>query len=194
MNHQLNKNKMEYIMSDSTVENVPAKANERSILDIAQKVCEIMPIYKVRDGRANTFRNLTLAEDETANWKKGLIYFISRYSKGVNLEFWLYSTKGGAHLKDYNDSIRSLVYDGIVCEPCGHAVKLRCQLPDEMSQDDVEQKIRTFVETIEPVAADIRSKITMPEKVVEKRVVPATDTQADPTQEQPVEKVKSKSK
>ena len=131
----------------------------REIGTVAAVAVKVSPSYKVRAQKAKTFVNLTLVEDEKVNWKKGLIYLIARYSKGVNFELWMYSTKKGAHLAEFNDLIRPLADESVKCESLGLALKLRLQLPDAMSDDAVEAAIEKFMSRIEPVLNEIRAKI-----------------------------------
>ena len=147
-------------MSDPVIAvTVPVTVSIREINAIADLAVQLVPEYKIRDQKADTFRNLTLAADEKINWKKGLIYLIAQYSKGVNFELWMYSTKGGAHLSEFNDQIRPLAIGAVKCEKLGHALKLRLQLQDTMKDEEVETAIKEFMTRIEPTLNEIRGKI-----------------------------------
>ena len=162
-------------MSDSVV--VPVV---RDIVSVANKVVQIIPTYKVRAGKAKTFKNLTLIEDEKMNWKKGLIYLLCRFSKGVNLELWMYSTKKGAHLAEFNGRFAALATNGIICDPLGLAKKLRIQLLDSDSDEVVDAKIKAFTDAIEPTVTEVRALVPAP--VVSKKETKAeskTDAKVD---------------
>ena len=149
-------------MSEKNAEVVnPVVVAPREIATIAEIAVKVSPTYKVRAQKAKTFVNLTLVEDEKTNWKKGLIYLITRYSKGVNFELWMYSTKKGAHLVEFNDQVATLADESVKCEALGLAKKLRLQLADTLSDDAVEAAIEKFMSRIEPVLNEIRSKITI---------------------------------
>lgn len=150
-----------------SIEIVPVSAREiQSIADLAVKVS---PNYMIRKTESTTFRCLTLLENEKENWKKGIVYFIARYSKGVNFEMWMYSTKGGAQLAEFNDLIRPLAIGSVKVESLGHALKLRLQLPDAMKDEDVESAIKEMMDRIEPTLQEIRGKIKI--VVSEKKTV-----------------------
>jgi hypothetical protein len=170
-------------MSDPVVPVIPV-VEVRDINVVAEKLVSLAPAYKIRKTESNTFRCVTLSEDEALNWKKGLVYFIARYSKGINLEFWLYDTKGGVGLAQFNDLFRPLAKDGITCEPCGKAVKLRIQLPDADVEEIMITKITGFLAVIEPVATEVRTKIVInvsPKKTAKaKTVAPAPVTEVAP--------------
>jgi hypothetical protein len=179
-------------MSDGVVTAVAA----REIDAVAAEFMKICPSYKVRKTASKTFRCMTPADDEAANWKKGLVYFITRFSKGVNLEMWCYSTKSGAHLAAYNDRFKALAGDTIKCEPLGHAVKLRIQIKDTADDTAVTEQITAFLATVEPVVTEVRAEIPAP-VVAEKKAPKAKKevvTPADGTVATEPVKAKSKSK
>jgi hypothetical protein len=191
-------------MSDSVVV-APVVPVVRDIAAVAGRVAQIIPTYKVRAGNAKTFVNLTLIEDEKINWKKGLIYLLCRFSKGVNLELWLYSTKGGAHLSQFNDKFRALASDSIKCEKLQHAVKLRIQLLDSDSDEVVDAKIKAFTDAIEPTVTEVRALVPAPvvskketkaESKVEAKTeeTPAVEAPTAPAASAPKAKAKSKAK
>jgi len=178
-------------MSDQVVAPVEVKAvvvEARDITKVAEMAVLASPNYKIRAGKADTFKNLTLAEDEKTNWKKGLIYLIARYSKGVNFELWMYSTKKGAHLAEFNNLIRPLAVGEVKCETLGHALKLRLQLVDTLTDEEVTAKITAFMTAIEPTLQAIREKIAV---VVSKKeteaAAPAPAPAAEVVAEVPVE-------
>ena len=151
-------------MSEKTAEVAPAAVvvvPARTIESIANVAVRLSPAYMVRKTASTTFRCLTLAENEKVNWKKGLVYLIARYSKGVNLEMWMYSTKGGAELAQFNDQIRPLATGAIKCESLGKALKLRLQLADSMSDEAVEVAITEMMDAVEPTLQAIREKIVI---------------------------------
>lgn len=135
---------------------VPVVRDIEQILTVA---LELAPAYKMRKTNSKTFRCMTPIENENANWKKGLVYLAARYSKGINFELWLYSTKKGAHLAEFNDKFRTLANDTIKCEALGLAVKLRVQLPDAMADDVVRSTIEKFLATVEPTVTEVRALV-----------------------------------
>jgi hypothetical protein len=139
----------------------PVVAVQREIQAVAETAVRLMPAYKIRKTNANTFRNLTLVEDEKTNWKKGLIYLIARYSKGINFEMWMYGSKKSAGLAQFNDQVRPLAVGAIKCESLGHALKLRLQLPDAATDAETEAVILGFMEAVEPTLQAIREKIVV---------------------------------
>lgn len=173
-------------MSDAVV-TAPAQVVVRDIDLVAKKMMELAPAYTIRKTGSKTFRCLTLAENENENWKKGLVYFMARYSKGVNVEHWLYSTKGGVHLMEYNDLFRALATDQIKCEPCGKAVKLRIQVLDSDTDEVMAQKITDFMNAIEPTVTEVRSKVVV--HVSPKKTSKAKAEVAAPAEPTPVEPV-----
>ena len=144
-------------------------AIQRTIQAVADAGVRLVPAYCIHKTFSETFRCLTPGADEKLNWKKGLVYFIARYSKGVNFELWMYSTKGGAHLAEYKDMIRPLAVGATKCEPCGQALKLRLQIADAMKDEDIDAAILEFMTRNEPVLAAIREKIVV--HVSEKKTV-----------------------
>lgn len=204
-------------MSENTVE-TPAPAivavSARDIDTVANQVMVVMPQYKIRKTSSNTYRNLTLAEDENVNWKKGLVYFIARYAKGVNLEFWLYSAKGGAHLAEHKDAFKILTEQNAelyTIEPLGHAIKIRTKIPDAMTDEEMANQIKAFSEGIEPIAQEVRAKIVIVSKKDTKKEVkpqesaetqateasaeaPATETKSETPAQPKAKKSKSKVK
>lgn len=144
---------------ETKAEVIVTKAQERSIDLIVKTFIETIPAYVQRKTNSTTFRCMTVKENENVNWRKGLVYLTARYSKGVNLEFWLYSTKGGVHLMEHNETFRKLATGEIKCEPCGKAVKLRIQLPDSLSDEEVVAKIKSFTDAIEPTVTEVRAKV-----------------------------------
>jgi hypothetical protein len=162
------------------------KAPAREIDAIAQVAVRLSPAYKIHKTASTTFRCLTLAADEAINWKKGLVYLIARYSKGVNLEMWMYSTKGGAHLADYNDLIRPLATGAIKAESLGKALKLRIQLADTMTDEEVEVAIKGMMDAVEPTLQAIREKIVI---AVSKKETKKTAKAAAPADETPAPQV-----
>lgn len=154
----------------------------REISAVANLAVKVSPAYKIRAQKATTFVNLTLVEDEKINWKKGLIFLICRYSKGVNFELWAYSSKKGAHLAEFNDQIAVLADDSVKCESLGLAKKLRLQLPDAMSDDAVEATIEKFMSRIEPTLQEIRSKVVV---VVSEKKTPKAEKVAAPVETAP---------
>lgn len=189
-------------MSEAVVKTVEV----RSIDDVAVVfVNNIAPTYKIRKTASTTFRCATLIENEEVNWKKGLVYMITRYSKGVNVEMWLYSSKGGSHLAEYNGKFRALATEQIKCEPCGHAVKLRIQLPDTLTNAEVNTQMHAFFAAVDPTVAEVRGLVpvqAVTEKTTKKAVVPVVSNEVATTDvsgnnvvsEQPAQKSKSKSK
>jgi len=164
-------------VAEVEVVKVPARTFEQ----IANVAVAVMPVYKVRDTKSTTFRCLTLVEDEKINWKKGLVYLIARYSKGVNLEMWMYSTKGGAELAQFNDLIRPLAVGNIKSEALGKALKLRLQLADTMTDEEIETAIKGMMEAVEPTLQAIREKIVIAvsKKETKKAEKPAAETTAE---------------
>ena len=168
-------------VAEVEVVKVPARTFEQ----IANVAVAVMPVYKVRDTKSTTFRCLTLVEDEKINWKKGLVYLIARYSKGVNLEMWMYSTKGGAELAQFNDLIRPLAVGNIKSEALGKALKLRLQLADTMTDEEIETAIKGMMEAVEPTLQAIREKIVIAvsKKETKKAEKPAADGQLSKRQQ-----------
>ena len=164
-------------MSDAVVKAAPAA---RSIDVVAELFVKNASAYKIRKTASKTFRCLTLTENENANWKKGLVYMVNRYAKGVNLELWLYSTKGGAHLAEFKDKFEALASDTIKCEPLGHAVKLRTQILDATTEDDADAQIAAFIAAVDPTVTTVRDLV--PAAVVkEKKAKKVKTTPVDTT-------------
>lgn len=176
-------------MSDAVVP-APAQVVVRDIVSVAEAAVRLMPTYKIRKTNSKTFRCLTLAEDENVNWKKGLVYLIARYKAGVNLEMWMYSTKGGAHLAEYNDQIRPLAKGAIKCESLGSALKLRLPLADAMKTEDMEAAILEFMSSVEPTLTELRTKITVHVSKKETKAKAKTEATAETKAETPVEETK----
>jgi hypothetical protein len=167
-------------MSEKNAEVVnPVVVSPRDITAVAAVAVKVSPSYKVRAQKAKTFVNLTLVEDEKVNWKKGLIFLITRYSKGVNFELWMYSTKKGAHLSEFNDQVSALADESVKCEALGLAKKLRLQLADTLSDDAVEAAIEKFMSRIEPTLNEIRGKVTV---VVSEKKTPKAKKVAAPAE------------
>ena len=162
----------------------------RDFAKVAEVAARVSPTYKIRDTKSTTFRCLTLIDNEKVNWKKGLVYLLARYSKGVNLEMWMYSTKGGAELAQFNDMIRPLATGSIKCEALGKALKLRLQLADSLSDEAVETAIKEMMDAVEPTLQAIREKIVIAvsKKETKKAAKPATEaTDETPAPQVPAE-------
>lgn len=162
-------------MSDAVVPVAPAKAEARDIDVVAEAFVTAHPEYKVRKTASKTFRCTTLAENENVNWKKGLVYMINRFAKGVNVEMWAYSQKGGAHLAEFNGKFEALASDTIKCEPLGHARKLRIQVLDTDTVEVMNAKIVSFLETIEPTVTEVRALVPSVEPKAKKEKVVKPD-------------------
>jgi len=147
------------VVAEATVV-APVVVTERTMDQVAAIAVELVPGYKVLQNRSTTFKNLTLIENEKENWKKGLIYLICRYSKGINLEMWMYSTKKGAHLVEHVPTVRTQAQEkGYEVVSLGLAIKVRLQIPHLLSDEEMRAKIQEFMTHLEPTLQEIRGKI-----------------------------------
>ena len=146
------------VVAESTV-SAPVAVVARDVDAVTAAFIAAAPHYKMRKTNSKTFRPITLVTDEDLNWKKGLVFLAARFSKGVNLEFWMYGAKGGAHLAEYNDQISALASDVIKCESCGLAKKLRIQIKDTATDEEMNAQITAFLAAIEPTVNEIREKV-----------------------------------
>jgi len=169
-------------MSDAVVVAAPIVVEARDIDVVAEAFVTARPEYKIRKTNSKTFRCTTLAENEGINWKKGLVYMINRYSKGINLEMWAYSPKGGVHLAEFNPKFEALASDTIKCEPLGHARKLRIQILDTATTEEMTTQIVSFLDTIEPTVAEVRALVPAVEPKAKKaKVEVKAETTVDAT-------------
>lgn len=176
-------------MSDQTVVAAAVEVKAvvaRDIDVVTEGFIKVNPTYKVRKTESKTFRPITLIENEKVNWKKGLVYLTARFSKGVNLEMWVYNPDGGEGLAKFNGRFQALVSESIVSKPCGKAIKLRCQILDTDTEDEMMAKIEAFSKAVEPTVTEVRAEIPDPVIVskketakVEAPVVPDAEATAD---------------
>jgi len=127
-----------------------------SVQELAEGVVAVLPILMVRPTESKDYRILGTVAKSEMNWRKGLIYQVLSYSKGLILEAQLYSVKKGAHLAEYKGKFEALITEEIQCLPKGLACRLKIKLPLALGKDGMVAKAVEFINLVEPHFEEVR--------------------------------------
>ena len=101
----------------------------------------------------------TTKENSKLNWRKGIIWQITRYATGINFEFRLYSAKQSAHLAEFKDKADALIAEGMTKVKLGLASRYYIKLSDADGEEKAVEKMVALVNVGEPIAQEIRAAL-----------------------------------